>query len=243
MAVSGGHSPCVEVLLGYGKQAAAGKQMLDWQDNDGWTAVMLAAAGGDLACFQTLLSNHANLDVVNVDGRNALLLAAVAGKDEVIVSILHHLSSAQIETAVAFQDTEGMTALMLAAAGGHLHCMQHLVDAGSNVQVANEEGTTPLMLASLNGHTQCLLYLLGQGADLAATNIDDTTPLMLAASCGHTDCLLVLLEKGADVSAVNNDGVTALIFARENGHSECERALSQQQQQQQQQQQHADSNN
>jgi serine/threonine-protein phosphatase 6 regulatory ankyrin repeat subunit B len=227
LAVSSGHTPCVEVLLGYDQHLEEGKQVLDGQDHDGWTAVMVAAAGDDLPCLTTLLTNKANLDIVNEDNRNALLLAAVAGKEEAVTLLLHHVSSAGGEEAVSYQDLEGMTALMLAAAGGHFPCVQHLLDAGSNVQATNEEGTTALMLASLNGHITCLSFLLEHGADLTTTNIDDTTSLMLAASCGHTGCLDLLLGKGADVTAMNNEGVTALMFATENGHAECVAALSQ----------------
>lgn len=224
LAVSSGHTDSLKVLLAYDQLAETKKQVIDYQDKDGWTAAMIAAAGDMVPCLTTLLTHNANLDIVNEDGRNALLLAAVAGQEKAVDSILRHVASA--ETAVSVQDMEGMTPLMLAAAGGHFACVQRLIAAGSNVQAANEEGTTPVMLASLNGHTRCLKYLLENGAGLT-TNIDGTTSLMLAASCGHIECISLLLSHGADVTDQNNEGVSALMFATENGHVECEKVLSQ----------------
>eukprot|EP00597_Dinobryon_sp_UTEXLB2267_P000300 CAMPEP_0170072478 /NCGR_PEP_ID=MMETSP0019_2-20121128/10112_1 /TAXON_ID=98059 /ORGANISM="Dinobryon sp., Strain UTEXLB2267" /LENGTH=467 /DNA_ID=CAMNT_0010281481 /DNA_START=31 /DNA_END=1434 /DNA_ORIENTATION=- len=58
----------------------------------------------------------------------------------------------------------GMTAFLLAAQGGHLTCLQLLVEKGTDITVANQGGVTALKLATRNGHVACKEYLLSIGA-------------------------------------------------------------------------------
>ncbi|MBR5888302.1 MAG: ankyrin repeat domain-containing protein, partial [Akkermansia sp.] len=38
---------------------------------------------------------------------------------------------------------------------GHTECVKLLIDAGADVNRANNEGRTPLSIAEKNGHTEC----------------------------------------------------------------------------------------
>ena len=49
---------------------------------------------------------------------------------------------------------DSTTALQLAAAGGHAAAVELLLDAGADVNAADDEGTTPLMLAAEEGRSR-----------------------------------------------------------------------------------------
>lgn len=56
-------------------------------------------------------------------------------------------------------DKEGLTALCWAALKGHLHCVQLLIERGSNIEHNDNNGRTPLDLASFYGDAQVELLL------------------------------------------------------------------------------------
>jgi len=59
----------------------------------------------------------------------------------------------------------GRTALMIAAAEGHLDAVRLLVEAGSDLHLTDEEGSTALSLARSYGHLDVAALLAQAGAD------------------------------------------------------------------------------
>ena len=114
--------------------------------------------------------------------------------------------------------TDGVTALMLAAQGGHEAVAQLLLQHSADVAAARNDGATALMYAALGGHEAVAQLLLQHGADVAAASNNGFTALMLAAQGGHEAVAQLLLQHGADVAAASNDGWTALMFAAKGGH-------------------------
>ena len=64
----------------------------------------------------------------------------------------------------------GGSAFMYAAARGDGSVVGQLIEAGAEINAANNNGVTPLMLASGNGHEAIALQLLDAGADPRAVN-------------------------------------------------------------------------
>ena len=79
----------VETLISAGTGAGAGssQDLLDLQDNAGWTALMLATGDLKLLTLKTLISAGAGLDIQNNNGWTALMIAS--GDD--ILSLIHIL--------------------------------------------------------------------------------------------------------------------------------------------------------
>lgn len=63
-------------------------------------------------------------------------------------------------------DRHGQTALMLAAAGGHLSAVRVLVGAGADLDRTAKYRLSALMLAVVNRHEAVARELAGAGADL-----------------------------------------------------------------------------
>jgi ankyrin repeat protein len=58
----------------------------------------------------------------------------------------------------------GETALMRAAARGHIEVMQRLLSAGAKIDAATDAGNTALMFAAARGRVDALQMLLAKGA-------------------------------------------------------------------------------
>lgn len=92
--------------------------------------------------------------------------AASMGHDEVL-DVLLSGCGVSIEARDANRPGN-RTALMEAAANGHVQCVARCVQAGADLDAATHDTQrcTAAMLAAVNGHTGCLNVLRGAGADM-----------------------------------------------------------------------------
>ena len=125
------------------------------------------------------------------------------------------------------RNSEGMTALMLAAKKGHTDTVQALLDREADINAqATYYGWTALAYAANQGHEQIVRLLLARGADPNLKAERGKTALVLAADRGHTTTVIALLNKGANACAArDHHGWTALGRAVRNGHIEVEKVL------------------
>jgi hypothetical protein len=87
LPLSNGHTNIVSVLI------AAGAN-LNTADQDGDTALILAAARGHITTVSALIAARANLDAVNQGGNTALTFATHGGHDEIAFRLLDAMPSA-----------------------------------------------------------------------------------------------------------------------------------------------------
>ena len=101
------------------------------------------------------------------EGYTAVHFAAWDGKDEILTYLLEAGAKADIV------GEDGYTPIFLAAAGGHLDCVEILVENGADVNrrlkddniYFSKQGGTPLTVAFINGFLGMALYLIESGAD------------------------------------------------------------------------------
>ena len=104
-------------------------------------------------------------------------------------------------------DTDGWSALLLAASQGHSQLARVLVGLGANVEFRLDGDVTPLHMASINGHSDMVTILVRDGGALVdARSVDAKTALMIAAANGHDDVVTALLDLGADIEARDKHG-------------------------------------
>ncbi|KAL5500125.1 hypothetical protein EMCRGX_G011629 [Ephydatia muelleri] len=120
---------------------------------------------------------------------------------------------------------DGWTPLMWASLGGHVTCVQLLVDRGAQINHQDEDRWTALMKASATGQVKCVKVLLDRGAEVNMQDKNGRTALMKASAAGRVECVKVLLDRGAEVNMQDKGGQTALMMAYYSGHIECAKML------------------
>jgi ankyrin repeat protein len=127
------------------------------------------------------------------------------------------------------RDQHGTTALMTAAANGHLGTIRLLLDRGAKVNLKDNDsddvpdlggarivhfrGRTALQYAQSCESIQAMRLLIAHGADVNVRDEEGVNLLMYAAIDGDTAKMRLLLAHGTDVNARDTTGRTALMFA------------------------------
>jgi len=186
-------------------------------DVDGRTPLMLvagcpvrysssASAPVVTCCVDGLLAAGADVTAIDASGRNAIMLAAMAGNGGVV----GRLTAAWPE-GVNSRNQLGCTPLMYAESSG---CLQALLAAGADTMAADTLGRTAMMFAANNQDETCLPLLLEvakEGINQADNN--GVTALMYAAANLCTGNVTLLVETGAVMHETDNAGKTALDHA------------------------------
>jgi uncharacterized protein len=108
------------------------------------------------------------------------------------------------------REMKGQTALMWAAAEGHLEVVDALLSAGADFRTPLGSGFAPLFFAVREGRTDVVFRLLKAGADVNETMRPErkngvsrgrsSSPLLLAIENGHFELAAALLKAGADAN-------------------------------------------
>ncbi|MEO5596078.1 MAG: ankyrin repeat domain-containing protein, partial [Lysobacteraceae bacterium] len=107
-------------------------------------------------------------------------------------------------------DSQGCSALLRAAGGGHLEVLDALLKRGADTAIAAATGATALSAAVSMRHAQVVERLLEHGANVDQPVAGGVTPLMLAAALGLPEMVARLLAHRADLRKTDESGLGAL---------------------------------
>jgi ankyrin repeat protein len=124
-------------------------------------------------------------------------------------------ASAPATAGTPAKDPDGNTPLLLAVNKGDTEEVRHLIEAGADVNAANNAGVTPLMNAGGMGNKEAVELLIQKGADVNHRTSGNYTPLMQAALVGQLEIVKILLDAGADPTVKDTGGRTAMDYAEE----------------------------
>jgi NAD(P)-dependent dehydrogenase (short-subunit alcohol dehydrogenase family) len=130
-------------------------------------------------------------------------------RDE-LVQMLDEVLAAEQADASRSTETSSDTSLNEAAFRGDLTALRQGLEAGAELNAADQSGATPLIVATTFGHTEAAKILIAAGADVNMQNNDGSTALLVAALLCRTEIVEALLANGADKQMRNNAGSTAL---------------------------------
>lgn len=215
--------------LDLAKEAGQGSvvEVLDPMDEKGFTALMRAAAQGDLDTVKILTPVQKGMQTV-VDGEcsckndkhwfnkgtTALMIAAHYGYVDVVKELMKHEYS--------IHDSRGRTALMIAAAWGKTNAVKALIPLQKKMQTTGDgeyeadeqgfwfnKGSTALIFAT----RYCRLSAIKELIKHEGRMQDEFggTALMWAARHGYTKAISLLIEKESRMQ--NERGWTALMWA------------------------------
>ncbi|NP_001123839.1 ankyrin repeat and SAM domain-containing protein 6 [Xenopus tropicalis] len=186
---------------------------VDCTDEDGNTALQLAAGGGHEPIVRFLLRKGASVDSRNHYGWTPLMQAARTGHLNVAMILLENGAD------VNAQNRLGASVLTVASRGGHVNVVKELLDHGAfvdnydhfdvnmvsrNGEIEDMPDITALMTATQHAHEAVVRLLLDWGADVNyRVKTTGWNPLMLAALHGRVSVAQQLVDRGADPDQVN----------------------------------------
>ncbi|XP_028303777.1 ankyrin repeat and SOCS box protein 14 isoform X2 [Gouania willdenowi] len=204
----------------------------DPRSHYGLTPLALAAQGGNLEVVETLLRKGADVLSQAKDEASVLYEASASGDPNVIALLLEHGADANVAnqtghlpihrtahrghlqalklllpvTAISDVEDSGISPLHSAAAGGHTHCIQVLLDAGFDPNFMlrpwvrrnyDDERKSALFFAVSNNDVSSARLLLEGGA---MANQDPIKCLQVALRLGNYELINLLLRFGANVN-------------------------------------------
>src|ERR1700722_16636682 len=222
---SGDHVSAMQLLSTKGADVNAAKA-------DGTTAIMYAAANGDLELVRALIKAGANVKAANQFGTSALTEASIIGSAPIIEALVKAGADPN------FRTPNGETPLMAAARTGKIDAAKALLAAGADINAKENWGEqSALMWAAAQSQADMVKLLAANGANLndhgkvnqwerkviqeprpKDMNKGGFTPLHYAAREGCGACVQNLLTAGADPDSEDPDRETPLLLALENMH-------------------------
>jgi ankyrin repeat protein len=232
------------------RDALADGAAIDGHDQDGRSALSLAALRGDAPMVKFLLTQGADPNLQDEAGDTPLLLAA--GRNSAVTRAL-----VEAKADVNLANLEGRTPL-IASAQYEVESVVLLLDAGADVSHRDSTGVTALVVAKASGAAEIetilreagaketleerlhhairdgddgeLARLIGEGADVNAADTDFyQTPLMAALRYRRLEALAKLLEAGADPTiegtGIETEGENAILLAAREASPWALRAL------------------
>lgn len=187
--------------------------------------ILRGVVDGDVSTVRKCIDAGSDPNAVNVAGVPLLCNAAKNDHAAVVALLLSRGADAEIREplnstreADGSYDSNGATALAIAAESGHWATIDVLIAGGADVAGTSPQGATALHIAAANGQPRAVERLMAHGAPLDARTADGLTALFYAGQTGRTDCCRLLLEAGADAGVVTPWG-TAEQRAEKKGHA------------------------
>ena len=123
-------------------------------DDEGRTALMMAAFNGHAKIVELLLDRGARVDSKDILGRTALMYSASGPFPETVGILLEQGADPNIS-----DKSENFTALMFAAAEGQTEVVRTLLSHGASCEPTDDDGESALDFARNNGHTEVVQLL------------------------------------------------------------------------------------
>lgn len=125
--------------------------MEEWREalaQDPAVAMLEAARKGDVETVANALDEGADVTSSAECGGSLLHIAGQHGQHTVLTRVMQRLVGAQLGVLLRRTNSQGNTALHLAAQSGHGMATKVLLEAGAPLDVINQRGATPIDLAS-----------------------------------------------------------------------------------------------
>ncbi|OMP05564.1 hypothetical protein COLO4_08759 [Corchorus olitorius] len=152
-----------------------GEVDLDYQDDNGFSAVMIAALKGHVEAFRLLVYAGADVKLSNKSGETAITLSELNPSRDLFEKVMLEFALEK-----GNRNAGGFYALHCAARHGDLDAARLLTSRGYDVNVPDGDGYTPLMLAAKEGHGSMCELLISHGANCDLKNAKGETALSLA---------------------------------------------------------------
>ncbi len=187
---------------------------INHKNNDGQTALMIAAKQGNLFIVKELLNRGAKINTVDTSGNNELFYATQGGYNGIVDLLLDESSNPNIS------NNNGNTPLMIASGTSNIYILERLLTAGASPNRLNFEQQTPLTIAITFSNYNVVRRLIQSGADVNIRVGERKTPLIVSSELSSIQTMYLLLLNGANPNTQDNLGNTALYYAVSNSNNQ-----------------------
>ena len=170
------------------------------KDEEGLTALHLAARQGRKDAVELLLANGANINarLIGWPGWTPLHEAATANHKEVAELLITKGADTNANCARAGGGRFGGTPLHEAVFEGHRDMAELLISKGADINAKQSGGLTPLDVAAFVGHKDVVELLIVRGADVNIRDRGGRTALRWAKHGRHKEIVELLQKHGAE---------------------------------------------
>ncbi|KAM3599360.1 uncharacterized protein V6R79_004417 [Siganus canaliculatus] len=166
--------------------------------------------------MKSLKAKFRKTDVNEWNKNDERLLAAVEhGEVEKVVSLLAKKGASAVKL-----DSEGKSALHVAAGRGQADCLSAILAHGADLSITDAAGFNPLHLAAKNNHTECCKKLIQSKCPIDAADSSGKTALHHAAASGNIQTVQMLCELKSPINLKDADGFTPLLLSAKHAHAE-----------------------
>uniref|UniRef100_A0A3B4YEH0 Retinoic acid induced 14 n=1 Tax=Seriola lalandi dorsalis TaxID=1841481 RepID=A0A3B4YEH0_SERLL len=166
--------------------------------------------------MKSLKAKFRKTDVNEWNKNDERLLAAVEhGEVEKVASLLAKKGVSAVKL-----DSEGKSALHVAAARGQTDCLSVILAHGADLSVTDAAGFSPLHLAAKNNHIECCKKLIQSKCPIDAVDSTGKTSLHHAAASGNIQTVQLLCELKSPINLKDSDGLTSLLLSAKHAHAE-----------------------
>ncbi|WP_299799304.1 ankyrin repeat domain-containing protein [uncultured Maribacter sp.] len=185
---------------------------LDSNDEDGNGIFNYASKKGNIDFLNLLIKKGVDYKSLNDNGGNAFMFASQGGRGfSNGLPVYTYLKGLGLEPNIV--EKNGSTPLHRLAFGiKDAAIIELFLNAGADVNQADEEGNTPFLNAAARNQLSIVQLLSKNVKDINAANKSGETALMLAAHSNKADVIEFLISKGADINAQDTAGNTAAYF-------------------------------
>lgn len=192
-----------------------------------YDGLLAAAAKGDVAAIARLVSQGAQVDARDGNGRTPLIVAAFSRQRDAMRAL------AAAGGNVNALDGDRYDMVTIAAVADDVPTLETALAIGNRAtNVTSRYDGTALIAAAHLGHVEVVRVLIRAGAPLDHVNNLGWTALIESIVLGdggarHTATLKALVEAGANVNVADRNGQSPLHLAQANGYREMAAILEQ----------------
>lgn len=192
------------------------KVSLNSADDEGVTAMHIAATQDNRKVITWLLRNHADIHAVDRDGFSALTWACIKGHRMIVTQLLEAAADPNGVTVKA----PNRTMLALAGERNNVGVMQELVRCKAAVNAKCSDGSTALMCAAHQEQEDAVQFLIRHGAKPNDIDKEGWTALMYAGNSTR------LAKAGPEAAAICRRSLDCLLYGKADVNQQTPQGIS-----------------
>lgn len=205
------------------KELRSRTYLLKRTDKNGWNVLHMAAKGGNIRIFRSLVSENLDLCDKTHNQMTVLHIASKFGNYDICEYILNN-EILRFKSCVCDVSSEGKNACHYAAEAGSVDIITLLVKKGINATAVTNNKENIFHIACIYDRLEMCKYIFSEFNDLMIAKCEDGWNATLhAAKHGHVKILKFLKEKNISLEHQSESNRNALHIACDNQHLEaCE---------------------